>query len=113
MPPVDSKGARILRYQRIGPLAEIANEQIVSEIRYPMCGFMEHIKERPFVTCIDLLFGGPLRGSSERNIGWHVATLHARREVGHYLITVLQLKLIRNFGIAQPLGKCTTSFRER
>ncbi len=54
---VGLKGVRILHYQRIGPIAEIAIEQIVSEVRCPMCGFMAHVKERPFVTYIDLPFG--------------------------------------------------------
>ncbi|WP_201733546.1 hypothetical protein [Acidithrix sp. C25] len=85
---------RVLHYQRTGPVAEIAIEKIVSEVRCPMFGFIAHAKERPLATYIDLPFGGTPTRIKWKKLGWYVSIFRARREAGHLVITVLQLHIV-------------------
>ena len=59
---VGLKGTRVLHYQRQGPMAEIGIEQIPGEILCPKCRSVAKVKDRPWVTYVDLPFGGtPVR----------------------------------------------------
>ncbi len=55
---VGLKGARVLHYQRQGPIAEIGIEQTPGKIRCPKCKLVAKVKDRPWVTYVDLPFGG-------------------------------------------------------
>ena len=54
---VGLKGARVLHYQRQGPIAEIGIEQTPGKIRCPKCKLVAKVKDRPWVTYVDLSFG--------------------------------------------------------
>lgn len=59
---VGLKGTRVLHYQRQGPIAEIGIEQVPAEVLCPWCASPAKVKERPWVTYVDLPFGGtPVR----------------------------------------------------
>lgn len=55
---VGLKDVRILFYRRPGPIAEIAIEQILDDVRCRKCGCRAYVKDRPWVSYVDLPFGG-------------------------------------------------------
>jgi transposase len=58
---VGLKDVRVLHYQRVGPDVALMIEQVLDEVRCPMCGRTARVKERPVVHYVDLpVFGTPM-----------------------------------------------------
>lgn len=55
---VGLKDIRTLFYRRPGPIAEIAIEQTFGELSCKSCGSRAYVKDRPWVSYVDLPFGG-------------------------------------------------------
>ncbi|MGC8465093.1 MAG: transposase family protein [Acidimicrobiales bacterium] len=72
---VGLKGIRVLHYQRRGPLAEIAIEQVVSGVTCPTCLSPAQVKDRSVVTYVDLPFGG-----TQMRIKWKKHRMHCVTE---------------------------------
>ena len=62
---VGLKDVRVLHYERRGPDVELVIEQVVTDQRCPSCRGPALVKERPFVSYVDLpVYGQPMR------LGW-------------------------------------------
>ena len=55
---VGLKGIEILFYRRQGSFAEIAIQQTIGELFCKSCGSRAYVKDRPWVSYVDLPFGG-------------------------------------------------------
>lgn len=56
------KNVKILGYGRSGPVGELVIELDISTVRCPDCGFRAYVKERPWVSYVDLpVYGTPMR----------------------------------------------------
>jgi transposase len=65
---VGLKEVRVLHYERSGPDVTLVIEQVVSEIRCPVCAQRAHVKERPLVSYVDLpVYGFPMRLSWKKH----------------------------------------------
>jgi transposase len=62
---VGLKGVRVLRYERSGPEVELLVEQVLDEVRCPICNHVAQVKERPVVRYVDL----PVYGTAMR-LAW-------------------------------------------
>ncbi|MHB8329454.1 MAG: ISL3 family transposase [Acidimicrobiales bacterium] len=59
---VGLKDVRVLHYRRSGPDVELMIEQVIADVRCPICGSRAQIKERPIVRYVDLpAYGNPMR----------------------------------------------------
>jgi len=58
---VGLKDVRVLAYVRRGPDVELMIEQVVEQVRCPVCGEQARVKERPVVHYVDLpVYGTPM-----------------------------------------------------
>jgi transposase len=59
---VGLKDVRVLHYERHGPVAQLAIEQIIEDVRCPSCHQLAQVKDRPFVHYVDLrVYGTPMK----------------------------------------------------
>jgi transposase len=59
---VGLKDVQVVHYKRTGPNVELMIEQVLEEVRCPMCGGRAQVKERPVVHYVDLpVYGAPMR----------------------------------------------------